>query len=71
MRVGFIHDGGYMTERSKSDAAQFAGRLALMRAEVCDYAEKPENAEIREQLLETVVMFERLIDQLAKKALRG
>ena len=62
----FTHDGGYMTERPISDVAQLAGRLAEMRAEVRDYAEKIENADIRDQLMETVGIFERVINRLAK-----
>ena len=63
---GFTHDGGYMTERPISDVAQLAGRLAEMRAEVRDYAEKIENADIRDQLMETLGIFERVINQLTK-----
>jgi len=60
-----------MADRPISDAAQLAGRLAEMRAEVRDYAANSENAAIREQLLEMVAVFERIIDQLAKKAVRN
>jgi len=60
-----------LTESSNAEAANIAGQLAKMRAEVRDYAEKPENADIRDQLLETMGIFERMIDLLAKKAIRG
>ena len=58
-----------LTENSNAEAANIAGQLARMRAEVRDYAEKPESADIRDQLLGTMGIFERVIDLLAKKAL--
>lgn len=64
--LGVTFDGAYMVERPTSDAAQLAGRLAMMRAEVRDYAEKPENADIRAQLMEAAAVFERMINHLAR-----
>ena len=47
-------------------ADQVAGRLAMLCAEVRELADSPENADIRDQLLETVTMLEKVINQLAK-----
>jgi len=58
-----------LTENSNAEAANIASQLARMRAEVRGYAEKSESADIRAQLLETMGIFERMIDLLAKKAL--
>jgi hypothetical protein len=55
-----------MVEHSVTDTAQVAGRLAIIRAEVREYSARPQNADIREQLLETMAIFERVINQLAK-----
>jgi hypothetical protein len=38
-----------------------------MRAEIREYSERPENAAIREQLLETVAILERAINELARR----
>jgi hypothetical protein len=57
------------TEQRKIDPAQLAGRLAEMRAEVREYAALPENADIRERLLETMPILERMINELARREL--
>jgi hypothetical protein len=59
-----------MTRGGETSAALLAGRLAEMRAEVRQFCERPENADIRDQLLETVAIFERVINQLAKPRAR-
>jgi hypothetical protein len=57
-----------LSGNANAEAANIAGRLALMRAEVREYAARPEYANIREELLETVTRFERMINLLAKEA---
>jgi hypothetical protein len=47
-------------------ADQVAGRLAMLSAEVREHADRPENADIRGELLEAVAIFEKVINQLAK-----
>jgi hypothetical protein len=58
--------GELLAGNANAEAADIAGRLALMRAEVSEYAARPEYADIREELLETVAIFERVINQLAR-----
>ena len=49
------------------EVAQLAGHVAIIRAEVQDHADDPENADIRDELLETVATFERMINRLATR----
>ena len=58
-----------MTERRLGDPALLAGRIAEIRAEVRAFSTQPENAHIREQLLETIAILEQIIDSIARRAL--
>jgi hypothetical protein len=55
-----------MMRRGAENSAQIAVRLAEMRMELRDCAGRPENADIRGKLLETVASLARIINELAK-----
>ena len=46
--------------------AMLAGRVAKLRIEVLEFAARPENANMREQLSEIVAVLEGVLDQLGK-----
>ena len=55
-----------LTGNADAEASNIAGHLALMRAEVREYAARPEYADIRPALLAIVDTFERIINEPAK-----
>lgn len=55
-----------MVDDDTARVDQLAGHLAILRAEVQKCAADPDNAAIRGDLLETVAIFERVINRLAR-----